>query len=392
MVRQQFGAGDDARDAESGAPHRLRAVEGRVLKGRETDQPVDQARRQAGARDVDLVAQNRVDPLRQRSGNLRQWPFPRRRRAPRFVVFVIERQTQPDNAALPARFVGDVGRLGQGEAAQRREKRPLIGMGLESLVEKDAVAALPWTALQGQRDEIAEAARGYRVLAREEPVVRLEPDIRVALHRLGDQMGAETARESGGHRLGEEYPDMRAIARTRSLESRRHALRPAGFKESARVPSPVLLVEIGGEKPAGIVRKHGIDADRVAAPQMPVDRFVRHLPERLVGTGAALDARLAADAGRPLVSADRRIARFARPGIFPALRIDVFAAAKQGSEQRDLVACRRTAGDRPCGRAACPLSSPDPPRYRRDGTQGPPSRPQGAQAAFAYERGFLVVG
>ena len=102
VVRQQFSAGNDTRNAEGGAPHRLRAVEGRVLKGRETDEPVDQARRQAGARDV-------------------------------------------------------------------------------------------------------------------EPVVGLKPDIRIALHRLGDQMGAETARESGGHRLGEECPDMPAITRARSF-------------------------------------------------------------------------------------------------------------------------------------------------------------------------------
>ena len=213
-------------------------------------------------------------------------------------------------------------------------------MGIETVVQKDGVAALPWTALQGQRDEIAEAAGRHGVLAREEPVVGREPDIRVALHRLGDQMGAETACEGGGHRLGEENPDMPAVARTRAFESRRHILRATGVKKGARVPPPTRFVEVGGEKPAGVVRKHGIDADRVAAAQMLVDCLVRHLPERLVGTGAALDARLAADAGRPLVGADRRIARLARPGVVPALGIDVLAALKQGSEQHDFVAPR----------------------------------------------------
>ena len=247
VVRKQLGAGDDARDAEGGASHRLGAVEGRVLEGRKTDEPVDQARRQAGARDVDLVAQNRVDPLRQRSGNLGQRPAPRRRRAPGLVVLLVERQTPPDNPALPAGLVGDGGRLVQGETAQRRQERPLVGMGIETVVQEDAVAALPWAALQRQRNEIAEAAGRHGVLAREEPVVGLEPDIRVELHRLGDQMGAETAREGGGHRLGEEDPDMRAIARTRALESRRHVLRAAGFQKGARVPLPARLVEVGGE-------------------------------------------------------------------------------------------------------------------------------------------------
>ena len=203
-------------------------------------------------------------------------------------------------------------------------------------------------------------------------------------------MGAETARHSGGHRLGEEYPDMSAIARARSLESRRHALRPAGFEEGVRVPPPVLLVEIGGEKPAGIVREHRIDADRVAAAQMPVDRVVRHRPERLVGTGAAPDARLAADAGRPLVGADRRVARLARPGVFPALRIDVLAAAKQGPEQRDLVARRRTVGDRPRSRRLVPRIRPTRLDIGETGLEGRLLRLK-PRETLAYERGFLVV-
>ena len=80
VMGQQLGAGDDAGYPVRGTAHRLRAVEGRVLEGRETDEPVDQARRQARARDVELVAQNRVDPLRQQSGNLGQRPLPRWRR------------------------------------------------------------------------------------------------------------------------------------------------------------------------------------------------------------------------------------------------------------------------------------------------------------------------
>ena len=124
---------------------------------------------------------------------------------------------------------------------------------------------------------------------------------------------------------------------------------------------------------------------------MPVDRLVRYLPERLIGTGAALDARLAADSGRPLVGADRRIARLARPGVVPALRIDVLAAAKPGSEQCDLVVRGRTVGDRSCGRRRVPIVRP----VRLDlGETGLEGRLLGLKTCkpLAYERGFLVVG
>ena len=103
VMREQFGAGDDAGNAEGGAPHSLSAVERRVLEGRETDQPVDQTRRQAGARNVDLVAQNRVDLRRQGSGDLRRRPAPRWRRGPGFLVIVVERQAKAPRPGPDAR-------------------------------------------------------------------------------------------------------------------------------------------------------------------------------------------------------------------------------------------------------------------------------------------------
>ena len=267
----------------------------------------------------------------------------------------------------------------------------MVGMRLETIVEEETVAAFSRAALERQRDEIAKAAGRHGVLAREEPVVGLEPDIRVALHRLGDQMGAEAARDGGGHRLGEEDPDMPAIARTRSFEGRRHPLRPAGFKESVRIPPPGLLVEVGGEKPTGIVGKHGIDADRVASAQMSVDRLVRHRRECLIGTGAALDPGLLADAGRPLVGARRRIARLARPGVFPALWIDILAAAKQGPEQRDLFARRRTVGDRSVARWHVFQICPQRLKFGKPYLKGRLFGPE-AHKPLAYERGLPAVG
>ena len=352
VVGQEFGAGHDAGNVEGRTPHRLRPIELRVLEGREADNPVDQTRRQSGTRNVELVPQNRVDPFGQRTGDRGLRPAPRGRCGPGLLVLLIQWQAQPDDPALPAGFVGDCGGLRWRHAAERRQKRPLIGMRRESVVEEQAVTPLARAALQGQRDEVSDPPVGQRVLARKEPVVGLEADVRVALHRLGQQMGAEAPGERRGHRLGEEHPDMAAIPRTRAFQRRGHALRPAGSKESARIRLPCLLVEIGGEKPAAAFRHHGIDADRVAAAQMSVDRLVSHRKEGLSGTGAAPDPGLAAHARLPLVAADGRIARLSGPGVLPAPGEHVVASAKERPEQRDLPARRRTLGHSPSGLVA----------------------------------------
>ena len=63
VVRKEFGAGDDAGRVVGRAPHCLRGVEGRVLEGRESHEPVDQPGWQALARNVNLVSQHRADAL-----------------------------------------------------------------------------------------------------------------------------------------------------------------------------------------------------------------------------------------------------------------------------------------------------------------------------------------
>ena len=126
---------------------------------------------------------------------------------------------------------------------------------------------------------------------------------------------------------------MPAIARTRPFEGCRYSLRPAGFQECGRIPPPGVSVEVGSEEPATVVAQHGIDAERMAPAQMPGDRLVRDRQESLIGACNALDARLPAEARRPLIGTDRRIAGLARPGVLPALRVDILAADEQRSEQ-----------------------------------------------------------
>ena len=391
VMGEQFGAGHDAGDAERRAPHRLGTVEGWILEGREANEPVDKGRRQSGAWNVEPVAENRVDTLRQRCGDPGQLPAPRRRRGPGFLVLVVNRQAQADDTALPAGFVGNRRRLRQGQAAKRREKRPLVRPGFETLVEKEAVAAISRAVRKGQRDEVAEAAGWQGILAREKSVVGLEPNVGVALHGLGQEMGAETARKGGRHRLCEEGPDMPAIARTRPFQGRRNPLRLAGGEKGLGIPPPCPLVEVGREKPAGVVGKHGIDADRVASSQVSVDHLVRHRQEGLIRASAALDPGFFAQARHPFVAARRRVARLARPGVLPAFGKDILAPAKEGSEQRDLLVPRRAARHRTGEPQILPFC---PPRALK---VGKPSLKNGLLAPesrkpLANECGLLAVG
>jgi len=72
------------------------------------------------------------------------------------------------------------------------------------VVEEDAVAVTAAVFLQRQCDQIAESTMWQGVLTREEPVVRIETDVRPMFHRLGQDVAAELSRECSRHSLFEE--------------------------------------------------------------------------------------------------------------------------------------------------------------------------------------------
>ena len=74
------------------------------------------------------------------------------------------------------------------DLADACQKRPLVGPWHETLVKKDAVAALARPFLQGQGDEIAESSLRQRVLIGKQPIVRLQPDVGPFLHGFGQQV------------------------------------------------------------------------------------------------------------------------------------------------------------------------------------------------------------
>src|SRR5947207_9154404 len=95
------------------------------------------------------------------------------------------------------------------------------------VVKENAVAVPPGVLLQRQRDQIAKSSVRQRVLIREESVVRVEPDIRSALHRLRQDVGADLPRERRRHGLVKQQPDMSAAPRTRPLKRSRKTQPPA---------------------------------------------------------------------------------------------------------------------------------------------------------------------
>jgi hypothetical protein len=108
---------------------------------------------------------------------------------------------------------------------------------------------------------------------------------------------------------------MTTIAGSRPLKGRGHALGLAGLQHGHGVSRPTLLVKVGGQKPAGLVRKQWINtrheiAARAActlAAQMLFDDVVGDRDEGLMRAFPAFNLGLAAYPLNPLVGARGRI-------------------------------------------------------------------------------------
>ena len=126
--------------------------------------------------------------------------------------------------------------------------RPWIGVGSALFVDEDAVARFPRLFLQRQGDQVAESALGQRVLVGKEAVVGIEADLRPALHGFGEQVGAEPPCQGGGNGLGEEQPDMAAVAGARPFQEGRHVKSAAGGEQGRGVFSPMVLSKSAARK------------------------------------------------------------------------------------------------------------------------------------------------
>jgi len=156
-MRVLFGAGDDSRFVMSGQPHRLRLVEFGILKGGNAEQTISKRRRQALSVDVDLISQHELQAARQLARNRGLLPAARWRRRPGLgLVFLGE--WKPDANHIPRAF-GVAHQILDSRTVDlpnRGEKRPLIGVGIEIVIEEQAVTPLTRLLLQGQGDQVAD--------------------------------------------------------------------------------------------------------------------------------------------------------------------------------------------------------------------------------------------
>jgi len=102
---------------------------------------------------------------------------------------------------------------------------------------------------------------------------------------------------------------MRAVAGARTLQYCWNSQSIARFQEGARIRGPAAPVEIDGEKEAGFVLKHRIDAHHegiaysVSALQMRSNGGIRYRRKSLMRASRAFDSRLLADALDPFIRA-----------------------------------------------------------------------------------------
>jgi hypothetical protein len=140
VVRVVFGAGDHSRLVIGGEPHGLGLVELRILKGRQPQQPVPQPGMESVLGDVDLVAHDQLQLLRELAGQWRIVSAPRGGCSPRLVVLILRWQTHADDSTPSFGCAGDGLHPASTDPAYARQKRPLIRPRTQLLVDKDAVA------------------------------------------------------------------------------------------------------------------------------------------------------------------------------------------------------------------------------------------------------------
>jgi hypothetical protein len=128
------------------------------------------------------------------------------------------------------------------------------------LVQEGSVPAFPRLLLQRERNQVAKPTFGQRVLIRKKTVIRIQPDLRALLHRLGKKVRTQLARKTRRNSFFKEKPNVSAVARTRSFEDSGQFQPATGFKERPDVLLPACAIEVRRQKATGFVEKHGVNA------------------------------------------------------------------------------------------------------------------------------------
>src|SRR5271165_2014242 len=179
---------DDSRFSVSRKAHRLSPVEFRVLKRSQAKQTISKRGRRVLPSNIDLIRENQLQALRQRLKDSRLI-MARRRRSPRPVIILISHSHRhSDDSSHGFRIADQSFDLRPTDFSQSRQKRPLVCIWLELLVDKDGISPLPRLLLQRQCNQISKPSFGHSVLIRKKSIIGAETDLRTTLHRLGENM------------------------------------------------------------------------------------------------------------------------------------------------------------------------------------------------------------
>lgn len=151
-------------------------------------------------------------------------------------------------------------------------------------------------------------------MAREEPVVGVEAEVRASLHGFCQQMGSEAASQRRRNSVVEEEPHVTAASGSRPLEGCADVHLCARLEERHRIVAPVRLVEIDGQEPAHFILQQWVHTRDewlpvgVVSREVPANDIIGDREEPTMLTVGTLDARLLADPAHPLVRTGRGVA------------------------------------------------------------------------------------
>ena len=274
------------------------------------------------------------------------------RTQPRLLDVVGIGDTQADDPSAGSCVPDDLLHPQHRESIHGRQPAPLVGIRDEAVIHEDCVPGLPRLVLQRERNQVAESASWHRVLVWEQTVVRPHGQLVAPLHGLGDEVATQSARRHRRHGFREKEPGMGSVPRPRPFDNGIEIEASARLHERSHVVPPAFAVEVRSQESARLVAEHGIHPHDQPAAQMFRHDLVRHRNEGLIGTLAALHARLLAYPSDPLVAAGRGVPLPAGLRVLPELRENVVAAGEEGAEEGDLFGgglrcrfgCERCAG------------------------------------------------
>src|SRR5262249_60010808 len=97
--------------------------------------------------------------------------------------------------------------------------------------DENTVASFPRPRLKGERDQVSKATLWHRVLAREETIIGIQPELVASFHGARQNGAAKLTRGDRWNCALEKDPDVAAPSRSRSFQRRRHLHFPAGVHE-----------------------------------------------------------------------------------------------------------------------------------------------------------------